>query len=101
LPNISGIILERGPRAGDIIVTTEQHRRQKIVNGFFDVENRLDYLTANGDILPTLKNLIPWEDFRSELEVIYDHERKSNAEPGRCLPLSGRLRAGSRRLFGQ
>ena len=42
-----------------------------MVNGFFDVENRLDYLTANGDILPTLKNLIPWEDFRSELEV--DH----------------------------
>ena len=30
-----------------------------MVNGFFDVENRLDYLTANGDILPTLKNLIP------------------------------------------
>ena len=50
-----------------------------MVNGFFDVENRLDYLTANGDILPTLKNLIPWEVFRSELEVIYDHERKSNA----------------------
>jgi len=50
-----------------------------MVNGFFDVENRLDYLTANGDILPTLKNLIPWEEFRSELEVIYDHERKSNA----------------------
>ncbi len=40
-----------------------------MVNGLFDVENRLDYLTANGDILPTLKNLIPWEDFRSELEV--------------------------------
>ena len=50
-----------------------------MVNGFFDAENRLDYLTANDDILPTLKNLIPWEDFRSELEVIYDHERKSNA----------------------
>ena len=50
-----------------------------MVNGFFDVENRLDYLTANGDILPTLNNLIPWEEFRSELEVIYDHERKSNA----------------------
>ena len=33
-----------------------------MVNGFFD-ENRLDYLTANGDILPTLRNLIPWEEF--------------------------------------
>ena len=50
-----------------------------MVNGFLDVENRLDYLTANGDILPALKHLIPWEEFRSELEVIYDHERKSNA----------------------
>ena len=50
-----------------------------MVNGLFDVENRLDYLTANGDILPTLKNLIPWEEFRSDLEVIYAHERKSNA----------------------
>ena len=47
-----------------------------MVNGFFDVENRLDYLTANGDILPTLKNLIPWGDIRSELEVICDHECK-------------------------
>ena len=49
------------------------------MNGFFDVENRLAYLTANGDILPPLKNLIPWEEFRSELEIIYAHERKSNA----------------------
>lgn len=50
-----------------------------MLNGLFDIENRLDYLTENGDILPSLKKLVPWEDFRSDLEVIYDHERKSNA----------------------
>ena len=46
-----------------------------MVNGFFDVENRLDYLTACGDILPTLKKLIPGEKFRGELEVIYAHDQ--------------------------
>ena len=30
-------------------------------------------------MLPRLKELVPWEDFRGELEVIYDHERKSHA----------------------
>ncbi len=52
---------------------------EDMLNGLFDIETRLEYLTENGDILPTLKKLIPWEDFRSDLEVIYDHERKSNA----------------------
>ena len=46
-------------------------------NGLFDMENRLEYLTGNGDILPNLKELMPWEDFRSKFEVSYDHERKS------------------------
>ena len=50
-----------------------------MLNGLFDIYNRLEYLTENGDILPNLKKLVPWEDFRGELEVIYDHERKSNA----------------------
>ena len=50
-----------------------------MLNGLFDIDNRLEYLTENGDILPNLKKLVPWEDFRGELEVIYAHERKSNA----------------------
>ena len=50
-----------------------------MLNGLFDIDNRLDYLTENGDMLPHLKELVPWEKFRSDLEVIYDHERKSNA----------------------
>ena len=47
--------------------------------GLFDLEARLDRLTDNGDILPTLDALVPWESFREALEVIYAHERKSNA----------------------
>ena len=43
-----------------------------MLNGLFDIYNRLEYLTENGDILPNLKKLVPWEDFRGELEVIYD-----------------------------
>ena len=50
-----------------------------MLNGLFDIENRLEYLTENGDILPNLKKLVSWENFREELEVIYAHERKSNA----------------------
>ncbi len=46
---------------------------EEMLNGLFGIETRLEYLTENGDILPTLKKLIPWEDFRSDLEVIYDH----------------------------
>lgn len=50
-----------------------------MVNGLFDFQYRLDYLTENGDVLPQLKKLIPWEKFRGDLEVIHEKERKSNA----------------------
>ena len=50
-----------------------------MLNGLFDIENRLDYLTENGDMLPMLKNLVSWDEFRCDLEVIYAHERKSHA----------------------
>ena len=35
-----------------------------MLNGLFDIDNRLDYLTENGDMLPRLKELVPWEKFR-------------------------------------
>lgn len=50
-----------------------------MLNGFFDFQNRLDYLSENGDVLPKLKSLIPWENFRSGLEIIHEKERKSTA----------------------
>lgn len=43
-----------------------------MVNGlFFDNENSLDYLTASDEFLPTLRNLIPWEEFRCDLAIFY------------------------------
>ena len=47
-----------------------------MLNGLLDIGNRLDYLTENGDMLPTLKKTVPWNEFRSDLEFIYAHERK-------------------------
>ena len=56
-----------------------------MLNGLFEIDNRLDYLTENGDMLPRLKELVPWEKFRRDLEVIYDHDRKSNAGPDHLM----------------
>jgi hypothetical protein len=50
-----------------------------MINGFFDLQDRLDYLTENSDALPKLKQLVPWEEFRKELGIIHERERKSNA----------------------
>jgi transposase, IS5 family len=54
-----------------------------MLNGFFDIDNRLEYLTENGDMLPNLKELVPWENFRVDLSVIYDmnYEKKAGRRP--------------------
>ena len=31
--------------------------------GFFDVERRLEAISAKGDPLETIKKIVPWEDF--------------------------------------
>jgi hypothetical protein len=31
--------------------------------GFFDVERRLQAISAKGDPLETIKKIVPWEDF--------------------------------------
>ena len=51
-----------------------------MLNSLFDIDNCLDYLTENGDMLPRLKKLVPWEKFRSDLEVIYNHEHKAKEQ---------------------
>ena len=33
--------------------------------GFFDVERRLEAISAKGDPLETIKKIVPWEDFRA------------------------------------
>ena len=37
-----------------------------MLNGSFDIDDRPDHLTENRDMLPRLKELVPWEDFCGE-----------------------------------
>jgi len=47
--------------------------------GFFDLKHRLDKIDRNGDPLKKLGEVIDWERFRPELEVLRSKERKSSA----------------------
>jgi transposase, IS5 family len=50
--------------------------------GFFDVDRRLEAISAKGDPLDTINEAVPWESFRASIEavtVIRPEERKSNA----------------------
>src|SRR5262245_4993957 len=50
--------------------------------GFFDVERRLEAISAKGDPLETIKKIVRWEDFRADIESVTatkPEERKSNA----------------------
>src|SRR6516225_331796 len=49
--------------------------------GFFDVERRLEAISAKGDPLETIKKIVRWEDFRADIESVTEtkpEERKSN-----------------------
>ena len=50
--------------------------------GFFDVDRRLAALSAKGDPLEAIGALVPWEDFRADIEAVVltpEDARKSNA----------------------
>lgn len=47
--------------------------------GFWDLEKRKEKLTEQKDMLLRLKGMIPWEEFRLELESIHQKARKSLA----------------------
>src|ERR1700693_4881205 len=50
--------------------------------GFFDVERRLNALSAKGDPLETIKATVPWETCRADIEAVTEtkpEEKKSNA----------------------
>ena len=58
--------------------------------GFFDIERRLEAISAKGDPLETIKKIVRWEDFRADIESVTEtkpEERKSNAgrKPQRVL----------------
>ena len=50
-----------------------------MINGFFDIEYRLEQLSKCGDPLVKLKEIGPWTYFRNELHKVHDKERKSTA----------------------
>jgi hypothetical protein len=43
--------------------------------GFFDVERRLEAISALGDPLETIKKIVPWEDFHTDIEAVTDETR--------------------------
>jgi transposase, IS5 family len=48
--------------------------------GFFDLDRRLEAISAKGDALETIKAAVSWEDFRADIEAATEpEERKSNA----------------------
>jgi transposase, IS5 family len=50
--------------------------------GFFDTEKRLAALSAKGDPLEAIDRLVPWENFRADIEAVVltpDEKRKSSA----------------------
>jgi IS5 family transposase len=50
--------------------------------GFFDLERRLDALSAKGDPLETIKTTVPWEAYRADIEAVTGEKakvRKSSA----------------------
>ena len=50
--------------------------------GFFDVDRRLEAISAKGDPLETIKVVVPWEEFRAPIEAVTatkPEEKKSHA----------------------
>jgi transposase, IS5 family len=55
--------------------------------GFYDLDKRLEAISAKGDPLEALKAIIPFESFRAEIEAVVrlaPEERKSNAGRKPC-----------------
>jgi IS5 family transposase len=50
-----------------------------MLNGFFDIDFRLEQLDKCGDPLTKLNEVVPWAEFRPELEQLREKDRKSNA----------------------
>jgi DNA-binding MarR family transcriptional regulator len=78
-------ILSPSPHESDSITargTRQMGERVMGQMGFFDVERRLEAISAKGDPLETIKKIVPWEDFRTDIEAVTEtkpEERKSNA----------------------
>ena len=54
--------------------------------GFFDVERRLEAISAKGDPLETIKRIVPWEDFRTDIEAVTETKREECKSNAGCKP---------------
>lgn len=60
--------------------------------GFFDADRRLNMLSAKGDPLVKIKQVVPWEDYRPDIEAVAltpakDKKSKAGRKPIDCLVL--------------
>src|SRR2546430_11993306 len=46
---------------------------------FFDVARRLEAISALGDPLETIKKIVPWEDFRTDIEAVTETKPEERA----------------------
>jgi hypothetical protein len=75
----------QGRRESDSVTASGHGRMERAghgAEGFFDVERRLEAISALGDPLETIKKIVPWEDFRTDIEAVTEtkpEQRKSNA----------------------
>ena len=53
--------------------------------GFFDLDKRVEALSAKGDPLETLKAVVPFESFRDEIEAVV----RLRPRRGRATPAAG------------
>lgn len=58
---------------------TPSDMEMTMINGFFDIDFRLEQLDKCGDPLAKLNEVVPWEAFRADLETLRGKERKSAA----------------------
>jgi hypothetical protein len=57
--------------------------------GFFDVERRLEVISAKGDPLETIKKMVPCEDIRADIERVTEtkpEERKTTPAASPLMP---------------
>ena len=58
--------------------------------GFFDADRRLAALSGKGDSLEAIASLVPWENFRADIEAVVlmpEEARRARPVANRSTPL--------------
>jgi len=54
--------------------------------GFYDLDNRLEAISAKGDPLELIKATVPWESFRAEIEAVTRAKPRRGRAPPAASP---------------